>query len=153
ALATLAVMSSYVIDTGGELEPHLQQEWLLTNGMGGYAASTIVGCNTRKYHGLLVAATLPPVGRVMALNRIHEVLIMNDEAGQGEQHEFSVVQFGQACQPQGWRYLQRFELSDDRIATWVYDVDGVRIIKQVQMVWESNIVGVRYQVEPAAGGA
>lgn len=141
-------MSSYVIDTAGMLEPHLQREWLLTNGIGGYASSTVVGCNTRKYHGLLVAATLPPVGRVMTLSRVHEILAIEGEA---TQHEFSVVQFPTAFHPQGWQYLQRFELSDDRIATWTYDVSGVRIVKQVQLAWGSNVVGVRYAVQAPAG--
>ena len=44
-------MPLYEIATNGQLEPHLRQEWLLTNGMGGFAASTVVGCNTRRYHG------------------------------------------------------------------------------------------------------
>src|SRR5829696_2291513 len=59
----------YSIDTAGRLDPHVGQEWLLTNGLGGFSSSTVVGCNIRRYHGLLVAATLPPVGRVMLLNR------------------------------------------------------------------------------------
>ena len=50
---------------GGELEPGLEQEWLLTNGTGSFACGTVVGCNTRRYHGLLCAATQPPVGRAM----------------------------------------------------------------------------------------
>ena len=65
---------TYRIDTRGQMQPHLSQEWLLTNGLGGFASSTVVGCNTRRYHGLLVAATLPPVGRVMAVNRVGEIL-------------------------------------------------------------------------------
>src|SRR3954471_16285348 len=81
---------SYAIDTGGRMEPHLAQEWLLTNGLGGFASSTVVGCNTRRYHGLLVAATLPPVGRVMALNRVGEILRVE---GDDRLLEFSVNQF------------------------------------------------------------
>src|SRR5215217_7258635 len=66
--------AEYSLQTQGQLEPHLHQEWLLTNGLGGFASSSVVGCNTRRYHGLLVAATLPPVGRVMALNRVGEIV-------------------------------------------------------------------------------
>src|SRR5436309_15833071 len=65
----------YTIDTAGRLEPAASQEWLLTNGLGGFASGTVVGCNTRRYHGLLVAATLPPVGRIVALNRLGEQLV------------------------------------------------------------------------------
>ena len=46
----------------GNLDTAMQREWLETNGLGGFASSTIVGLNTRRYHGLLVAATQPPVG-------------------------------------------------------------------------------------------
>jgi glycogen debranching enzyme len=49
-------------DTCGDLDAALRREWLETNGLGGFASSTIVGLNTRRYHGLLVAATKPPVG-------------------------------------------------------------------------------------------
>jgi hypothetical protein len=54
---------TYSIDINGQMEPHLAQEWLLTNGLGAFSSSTVIGCNTRRYHGILVAATTPPVGR------------------------------------------------------------------------------------------
>jgi hypothetical protein len=52
-----ATSALYSIETHGQLEPHVSQEWLLTNGLGGFASSSVVGCNTRRYHGVLVAAT------------------------------------------------------------------------------------------------
>src|SRR5271156_2182530 len=51
----------------GDLLPALRREWLITNGIGGYGAGTVAGCQTRRYHGLLVAAALPPVARIMLL--------------------------------------------------------------------------------------
>ena len=51
----------------GDLDAALQREWLETNGIGGFASSTIIGLNTRRYHGLLTAATKPPVGRFVLL--------------------------------------------------------------------------------------
>jgi glycogen debranching enzyme len=51
-------MAHYVIDTQGQFEPHLHQEWLLTNGQGAFASGAFLGCNTRRYHGMLCAATL-----------------------------------------------------------------------------------------------
>jgi len=51
-----------------------RREWLETNGIGGYASSTIIGMNTRRYHGLLVAATQPPVGRMVLLAKMEETL-------------------------------------------------------------------------------
>ena len=81
---------AYTIDTRGELHPGIKQEWLLTNGVGGFAFGTVVGCNTRRYHALLCAAMLPPVGRIVMLNRLREILTIDGQ----DVHEFSVNQFG-----------------------------------------------------------
>src|SRR5437868_5582185 len=101
-------MSAYSIDTFGELEPFLDNEWLLTNGLGGFAMGTVVGCNTRRYHGLLVAATQPPVGRVDTLNRIGEMLIL--DGNKDQPHELAVNHFRDNVHPHGEQYLKRFEL-------------------------------------------
>ncbi|HEX4795504.1 MAG TPA: amylo-alpha-1,6-glucosidase [Humisphaera sp.] len=137
-------MALFSVDTNGQLQPHLKQEFLLTNGLGGFAHGTVVGCNTRRYHGLLVAATLPPVGRIMALNRIGELVYL--DGSQDKVHEFSVNQFRENFHPQGWKYLRRFELGE--AARWEYLVDGVRIIKEVHPLWLRNVVGIRYTIEP-----
>jgi predicted glycogen debranching enzyme len=55
----------------------LRREWLETNGIGGFSSATINGCNTRRYHGLLVAATKPPVGRFVLLSKLEETLIID----------------------------------------------------------------------------
>src|SRR5205814_6677391 len=73
-------MSLYSIETYGELQPHLRHEWLLTNGLGSFASGTFIGCNTRRYHGLLCAATTPPVGRVMTLNRVAEIIRLDGKS-------------------------------------------------------------------------
>src|SRR5688500_13757511 len=86
-----APMSLYSLDTHGQLEPFMQRDGLLSNGIGGYASSTVVGCNIRKYHGLLVAATVPPVGRMMTLSRIGEQVIIDGDAK--HPHELGVNQF------------------------------------------------------------
>src|SRR5436190_2867462 len=100
-------MSLYPIQTQGELRPHIEQEWLLTNGIGGFASRTVVGCNTRKYHGLLCAATLPPVGRMMVLNRVGELVRFD---GDPNPHELSVNVFRDHVHPRGDQFLRRFEL-------------------------------------------
>src|SRR5213080_1421231 len=56
------------------------REWLETNGLGGFASSTIVGLNTCRYHGLLVAATKPPVGRFVLLAKLEETLFIEGQA-------------------------------------------------------------------------
>lgn len=137
-------MALYQIETHGKLEPHLQQEWLLTNGLGAYASSTVVGCNTRRYHGLLCAATLPPVGRIMALNRIGEMLVTD-----GVLRELAVNQFNQSFHPRGDQYLRLFTLNG--VATWKYEVEGTRVTKELQLVWMKNRIGVRYTIEAPSG--
>ncbi len=137
-------MARYVIDIQGSLQPYLEQEWLMTNGMGGYAASTVIGCNTRKYHGLLVAATLPPVGRIMTLSRMEETLQLDGQSGRV--HAFATNQFPGQFHPHGWHYLQQFTL--DLTARWIYDIDGVQVVKELLMPWQSNGVGLRYQLQP-----
>src|SRR5438105_1040364 len=122
------------IETYGELNPYLSYEWLLTNGLGGFASSTVVGCNSRRYHGLLCAALNPPVGRVVALSRLGEILVVDGRTD--HLLEFSVNQFRNAFHPRGDQYLRHFELGDS--ATWVYDVEGVRITKQLLICWQRN---------------
>jgi predicted glycogen debranching enzyme len=139
-----ATLPLYSIDTHGELNPHLEQEWLLTNGLGGYAQGTVVGCNTRRYHGLLCAATLPPVGRMMLLNRVGEILRFD---GQAEpMRELSINQFGDQFHPRGDGYLRHFQLDDT--ARWEYQVEGVTVIKELQMLWLQNAIALRYTITP-----
>jgi predicted glycogen debranching enzyme len=136
-------MSLFSIETNGQLDPHIHQEWLLTNGLGGFASSTVVGCNTRRYHGLLVAATLPPVGRIMTINRVGEALILDGKTN--ELLELSVNQFRERFHPLGEQYLRKFELND--VARWEYNVDGVRVVKELQILWLQNVAMLRYTIE------
>src|SRR6185312_6899654 len=66
------------VKQGPGLEDLLAREWLVANGIGGYAGSTAAGLNTRKYHGLLVAAMAPPVRRMVLLSRMEETLLRDD---------------------------------------------------------------------------
>jgi predicted glycogen debranching enzyme len=146
-LAPPTTKPAYTVETYGELHPYLSYEWLLSNGLGGYASSSVVGCNTRRYHGLLCAATTPPVGRMLILNRVGEIITLD---GKDDQLlEFSVNQFHQTFHPRGDQYLERFEL--DEVCRWFYDVEGVRVVKEVHAVWQKNIVGVRYTVDATEG--
>jgi Glycogen debranching enzyme N terminal len=81
------------------------REWLETNGIGGFASATITGCHTRRYHGLLVAATKPPVGRFVLLSKLEETLIVDDRRIElGTNHYPGVVH------PQGYHSLKEFRL-------------------------------------------
>src|SRR5216110_2712257 len=115
---TLPRMALYTIETYGELVPHVRQEWLLTNGLGGFASSTVVGCNTRRYHGLLIAATLPPVGRINTLSRLGEILTV--EGDEKRLLELSINEFeNNRIHPRCDRYLRRFEIDDT--ARWEFE--------------------------------
>ncbi|MEK7832334.1 MAG: amylo-alpha-1,6-glucosidase, partial [Acidobacteriota bacterium] len=122
----------------GNLDEALGREWLETNGLGGFASSTIVGLNTRRYHGLLMAATNPPVGRMLLLSKLEETLIVN-----GERFDLSANQYPGTIHPEGHRYLKEFRL--DPFPTFVYEVAGVTIEKSVFMVHGENTVVIEYK--------
>jgi predicted glycogen debranching enzyme len=137
----------YSITTQRQLHPGLEQEWLLTNGTGGFASSTVVGCNRRRYHGLLCAATHPPVGRTMLLSRVGEVMI--DSQRPGQLLELSINQFGERLHPRGDQYLQTFELGE--IIRWVFDVEGVKVVKELALPWMKNCALLRYTIHVPEG--
>ena len=119
------------------------REWLETNGLGGFAASTICGLNTRRYHALLVAATKPPVGRMALLSKLEETLVVGNS-----RFELSANQYPGAVHPQGYQYLKAFRL--DPFPVFTYEVNGVVLQKSVFMVHGENSTVVEYRV---AGGA
>src|SRR5438132_656674 len=69
----------------------LSKEWLETNGLGGFSSSTLIGCNTRRYHGILVAATHPPHGRMMLVNGFEEWVVLNDARYFLSRHQYPGV--------------------------------------------------------------
>jgi predicted glycogen debranching enzyme len=89
----------------GDLRQALSREWLETNGLGGFASSTIAGLNTRRYHGLLIAATKPPVGRVLLLSKLEETLIVG-----GRRYELSANRYPGVIHPRGHEHLVEFRL-------------------------------------------
>ena len=121
-------------------------EWLETNGLGGFASSTVIGMNTRRYHGLLTAATRPPVGRVLLLSKLEETLIVN-----GQRLDLSVNQYPGAIHPAGHRYLREFGL--DPMPVFVYSAGGVELEKRVIMIHGENTVVIEYELlsGPAGG--
>ncbi|HUB27099.1 MAG TPA: amylo-alpha-1,6-glucosidase [Tepidisphaeraceae bacterium] len=140
-------MPLYTFEINGQLQPWLQREWLLTNGIGGFASSSVVGCNRRRYHGLLCAATTPPVGRSVLLSRIGEILIFQDQPDR--MLELAVNQFGDRFHPRGEQYLKTFEL--DETVRWTYEAEGIKVVKELQLPWMKNVALLRYTVEPPPG--
>ena len=124
----------------GDLDAALRLEWLETNGLGGFASSTIIGLNTRRYHGLLVAATNPPVGRMVLLSKLEETLFID-----GESFDLSANRYPGVVHPQGFRYLKQFRL--DPFPVFTYEVAGIEIEKSVFMVYGENSTVVQYEVK------
>src|ERR1700726_3509325 len=98
-------MIQFKRETCGDLEVALRREWLETNGLCGFASSTIIGLNTRRYHGLLVAATRSPVGRLVLLSKFEETLFI-DATG----FDLSANRYPGVVHLQGFRYLKEFRL-------------------------------------------
>lgn len=115
------------------------REWLETNGIGGFASGTIAGSNSRRYHGLLTAATRPPLGRLTLVSKIEETVIVN-----GESFELSSNQYPGCVNPTGYQYLSSFRL--DPFPIWTYAVGGVEIEKRVFMVHGRNSTVATYKV-------
>jgi predicted glycogen debranching enzyme len=122
-----------------DLNTSAKREWLETNGLGGFASSTISGINTRRYHGLLVAATKPPVGRMVLLSKVEETLIIN-----GRRHELSANRYPGVVHPQGYQYLKEFR--QDPFPVFVYQVEDVELEKSVFLVHGENTTVVQYAV-------
>ncbi len=126
-------------DICGNLELGLRREWLETNGIGGFASATITGANTRRYHGLLTAATKPPVGRMVLLSKLEETLVIGDQ-----RFDLSTNQYSGAIHPRGFELLTGFRL--DPFPVFTFEVDGVQIEKSVFMTQGSNTTVVEYRV-------
>ncbi|MGA9801591.1 MAG: amylo-alpha-1,6-glucosidase [Terriglobales bacterium] len=127
-------------ETCGNLDEALRREWLETNGLGGFASSTITGLNTRRYHGLLVAATKPPVGREVLLSKLEETLVIDEQA-----YDLSSNRYPGVIHPQGFRYLTNFRL--DPFPAFTYEVEGIVLEKTVFMVHGENTTVVHYEVK------
>lgn len=115
-------------------------EWLYTNGLGGYASSTIVGLNTRGYHGMLIASMNPPVDRWLTLSRLDEVIINSE----GETN-LSTEQTVKGVERRGYRYLTRFELGP--LPEMTFSTDTVTMKKTVFMVYRKNWTVVNYEID------
>lgn len=121
------------------LESGLNKEWILTNGLGGYSCSTIIGCNTRKYHGLLVAPLVPPARRHVILSKLDEAIEIN-----GREH----VLYTNMCKDfisQGYKNLVRFE--KEYVPIFSYKIKETDVKKIICMEYGKNTVCVFYKIK------
>lgn len=121
------------------LEATRAREWLETNGIGGFSSSSIIGLNTRRYHGLLTAAITAPGGRFVLLSKLEETLFI-----EGQAFELSANQYPGVVHPHGFRYLKQFRL--DPFPIFTYEIEGIEIEKSVFMVQGENSTVINYEL-------
>ena len=127
-------------DVCQDLTHALSKEWLETNGRGGYASSTIIGLNTRRYHGLLVGAYSPGLARNVLVAKLEEWVTVD-----GEEHPLSANQYTAVIHPEGHHNLQQFAL--DPYPKFEYRVGDARLLKSIFAVPGANAIVLRYQLD------
>ena len=139
------------ISTADEpIENLLTREWLLTNQRGGYASSTIIGCNTREYHGLLIGSLNPPVNRIMALAKCLEMVIFNGEntvtkpqkVNGRKVFSLSTFEFQDKLAPQGFLHLVR--VRRDIGLHFDYELGKIKLTKSVYLLRDRDTVALVY---------
>ena len=129
----------------GDVAQALHREWLVTNGIGGFAAGTVAGVLTRRYHGLLLAAVDPPLGRRLLVAKLDETAIVRRKRFQ----LYTNVWEDGVEEPAGCRLLRRFDLVSG-VPTWTFDVGGARLVKRIWMEAGHNTTFVQYELDAAA---
>ncbi|MGA2310116.1 MAG: amylo-alpha-1,6-glucosidase [Candidatus Bathyarchaeia archaeon] len=144
-------------ETLSRFDVAIQKEWLVTNGLGGYASSTVLGINTRKYHGLLVAALHPPKDRRVFLTKLDEDVSVGNDVYRLGANEFQGGFF-----PRGYSFLEEFSVSP--FPKYVYALPNVEVQKTIftpygknaaitlYRVLNSNSFDVKVQVFPIVNG-
>ena len=121
----------------GSLEAASRREWLVADGLGGYAMGTVSGLRTRRYHGLLVVATEPPIGRHLALASLDPVAVIGDQRIRLATHEWA----DGTLSPAGYRLLSGFALRNG-IPSWRWDLGEVVIERELAMVHGRPAIGI-----------
>ena len=122
-----------------DLKEGITKEWIITNGIGGYSSSTVLGINTRKYHGLLVAPLTPPARRHVILSKLDESI----EVGGKKYNLYSNI-----CRnyiSDGYKYLENFEKI--YMPVFSYRVDNITINKVICMEYGKNTVCILYKIK------
>lgn len=121
------------------------REWLVTNGIGGFASGTIAGLATRRYHGFLVAALKPPLGRTLLVAKLEE-----SAAYEGAEYLFSTDPWADGTvSPQGYVHIERFRL-EGTTPVWTFAFADARIEKRIWMQTGANTTFVQYSLVSAS---
>src|SRR5258708_10970172 len=114
------------------------REWIETNGLGGWASSSVSGANTRNYHGIFVSAIDPPVGRMVMLNKLEEIISVGEK-----KYELSCNQFpGKVC-CEGLQYLNKF--TRDIFPVFQYKIENIEITKTIAAMYQEDTVVITYE--------
>lgn len=121
-------------------EPSISSyEWIITNGLGGYASSTVIFLNTRRYHGLLIACLKPFLNRFLLLAKLEEEIELN-----GKIYQLGCNKYPGVIHPEGFKYLESFYF--DYFPNFIYRVENILIEKTVFMKHQENTTVVIYNI-------
>src|ERR1700687_3450911 len=123
----------------GNLEAAESREWLVTNGIGGYASGTIAGSMTRRYHGLLVAALQPPARRTQMVAWIDEFVRSGGAEFALATHRWA----SGAVEPKGFQHIEELRL-EGTVPVWTYTLEDARLEKRIWMRQGANTTYVEY---------
>lgn len=126
-------------DIGENIKKALKRDWLITNGIGGFCSQSELGCNTRKYHGLLIAPLTPPARRFLILSKLDESIETN-----GKKYDL-FTNIANRDISEGFRYVTEFK--KEYIPIFTYQVENVTIKKFICMKYGQNTVTILYRVK------
>ncbi len=121
----------------------MSYEWLDTNGLGGWASATLYGCISRRYHGLLIAATNPPTERMVLVSKLDETIITGNR-----RFELGVNTYGDVIAPEGHQYLHSF--TKHLYPVFTYQTEEVMLQKSILMIQGENTTIIKYDVMQAS---
>ena len=131
----------------GNLDAAEAREWIVTNGIGGFASGTIAGCETRRYHGLLLAALRPPVARTQLVTGLDEIVRYG-----GAEYSLATHQWaGGVVDPKGFLNIESFRL-DGMMPVWTYALADALLEKRVWMRHGENTTYVEYTMVRGSSG-
>ena len=122
-----------------DLKEALNREWILANGTGGFCSTTIIGANTRRYHGLLVAPLVPPAQRHVLVSKVDESIEIN-----GNTYNL----YTNLCKnfiSDGYKNLESFE--KEILPVFTYKIQDVKIVKTISMIYGRNTVVLQYKIK------
>ena len=138
-------MLTFGRETCGDLAIAEQREWLVTNGIGGFAAGTVAGLLTRRYHGLLVAALQPPLGRTLLVAKLEETVEYNSDRFDLATNRWATG----TVEPTGYRHIEQFRL-DGSVPVWTFACGDALLEKCIWMQPGANTTYVRYTLKRAS---